>query len=1141
MELKFFCPHCTTKISADSDAGGEDVVCPNSECSKLITAPMSIVGPGTALGAFRVISKLGSGGMGEVYLAEQQSLNRQVALKVLFPEVTTNDMFLKHFRSEVAVQGSLHHPNIATAYDAGEDRGVHYLAMEFVDGQPLEDIIKERGPLDQEEALSIARQVAEGLEYAWKKSQIVHRDIKPGNIMLSNSGQVKILDLGLSKSLIEHDSAKTQHLLGTPQFMSPEQARGKANLDFRGDIYSLGGTIYAMLTCIPPQGGASITEVVEKQLSASIQPPSELNPKITVGCENLIIRTMQKDPLERFSSWDKFIESVDLVLHSNQPIERRSSGSVTSNAVSSTTLSASTASSPTASSSSDRKVVSQANIPWLMLIPAFLLLAVAIFFSTSNKDEGAINGTANGAINGTANGSTKVSTNVSEPDPLLVVPNPVDPATNSTSGLVQSGTGSGGGAEVLNPEALDPEGGANIPAALIAFRETKLSNLFAYAESQVIENPDELDTHILNFERVKKDGESLGDFVMVLKAERRIQALRDERSDRIEQARKSLELEFNQLFDAKEYDEALAILKNPKLPHADQYSELILSLAEKAKVARHEVALATVAAQKYFDESLQRIASSIIEERGLSELAGIFKSIEEDPSGELIQESLDDVKAYIQSSVRCEKLVFASFEEDIGRKVLVGLRNETPKEVEIVTTTEDQVHWVRAYEGGTAGAIYTLSDLSDAEIYKRIKSQDPDRAELWAGLNALKAIRLIQARDHFSKVNHVIGGALLKELERNNDLSSLTLRNIPSTPRNIPSTPGNIPADGNGGVEGAEDANGKQLSKPNAEGETLRDELEAVFSSAGLKVFPLTREDLSEWIETAEPSSSVLNRLNVDARHIAQKFRGSEDLIPYSGHLKEIFSRKTYRQVSAEDLHSALRTANPGYNGNAQIRFSEDGLTMRVDLSGAGSLSYLAVLEGLPIVELSLSGRNIQNLKPLVGMPLKKLLLHGTGVKKLTALRGAPLESLSLLDSGDLRTLAGIEHLPLSKLNLQGTSVVNYRALRNLPLKMLICSRDFKDLSAIQDLPIRTLRLDYSKVVDLKPLARMEQLEAVSFLKTNVSDVTPLEECERLKSVTFTLSRITSGLDVLKTIPGLRLRQDLEAPYLDATTFFEQF
>ena len=284
---------------------------------------MPRVEPGTTLGNFAILSRIGSGGMGEVYLARQVTMDRRVALKVLSRSVTRNPQAIERFRHEVRMAARLEHPNIVTAFEAGEDFGYHYLAMAYVDGEDLRSRLKTAGVLPEREALTYARQIADALGYAWNAFRMLHRDVKPANIMVDRQGRARIMDLGISKSLLEEDDAElttSGMLVGTPHYMSPEQASSGADLDCRADIYSLGATLYHLLGDATPYSGTTSTAVVRQIGVEPVRPLRELNSVISEPCARLVQRMMAANRDQRQGSWEAVIQDIDRVLAGRDPL-----------------------------------------------------------------------------------------------------------------------------------------------------------------------------------------------------------------------------------------------------------------------------------------------------------------------------------------------------------------------------------------------------------------------------------------------------------------------------------------------------------------------------------------------------------------------------------------------------------------------------------------------------------------------------------------------------------------------------------------------------------------------------------------------------------------------------------------------------
>ncbi|MEX2188420.1 MAG: serine/threonine-protein kinase [Pirellulales bacterium] len=267
------------------------------------------------LGEYIVLSKIGEGGMGAVYRARHRRMDRVVALKVLSRSSTRSKEGVQRFMREARTAGRLSHPNIVLALDASEDSGRHYLVMEYVEGVNLRQIVKRRGPLAVDKALAIARQVAEGLACAHAAS-IIHRDIKPDNVLVGAGGVAKVLDLGLAR--LNEDAPRdfvtltsAGSIVGTPEFMPPEQAADPRHVDLRADVYSLGCTLYYMLTGKPPFEAESVFEKLMAHRDRPVPSVRAVREDVPLAVDRLVAAMMAKSPADRPQSMGKVIAAID--------------------------------------------------------------------------------------------------------------------------------------------------------------------------------------------------------------------------------------------------------------------------------------------------------------------------------------------------------------------------------------------------------------------------------------------------------------------------------------------------------------------------------------------------------------------------------------------------------------------------------------------------------------------------------------------------------------------------------------------------------------------------------------------------------------------------------------------------------------
>ena len=252
---------------------------------------------------------LGRGGMAEVYLATDGVLDRPVAFKVLGGWLANDATFVERFRREALAAARISHPNLVAVFDAGSEGDVHYIVMEYVAGETLADVLRREGPLDPIRATRIATNVADALVVA-HTARMVHRDVKPANVMRTPDGRTKLMDLGIARSLDGESITRASSILGTAGYVSPEQARGDP-VDHRSDIYSLGCVLYEMLTGRPPFEAADPLAVAYKHVHEAPAPPTSLVPSLPLALEAVTLRAMEKDPGARFQSAADLAAALD--------------------------------------------------------------------------------------------------------------------------------------------------------------------------------------------------------------------------------------------------------------------------------------------------------------------------------------------------------------------------------------------------------------------------------------------------------------------------------------------------------------------------------------------------------------------------------------------------------------------------------------------------------------------------------------------------------------------------------------------------------------------------------------------------------------------------------------------------------------
>jgi serine/threonine protein kinase len=271
---------------------------------------------------FQVLRELGRGGMGIVFQAYDKQLNEQVAIKVLSPLLSKNSEALERLKREVSSARKVTHQNIIRIHDISESNGLHFVSMEYFAGTTLKEIIKRDGACSLVKGAQIALQICAGVESAHKQA-IVHRDLKSQNIIVNDVGELKIIDFGLASSAHMEGMTATGLILGTPEYMSPEQVAGK-RADERADIYSLGIILYEMFTGKLPFTGESAIGVGFKQLRDAPEPPREVKSQIPSELERIILKALQKDPADRYASVNELRIDLETVFHESVPEQLQS-------------------------------------------------------------------------------------------------------------------------------------------------------------------------------------------------------------------------------------------------------------------------------------------------------------------------------------------------------------------------------------------------------------------------------------------------------------------------------------------------------------------------------------------------------------------------------------------------------------------------------------------------------------------------------------------------------------------------------------------------------------------------------------------------------------------------------------------------
>jgi serine/threonine protein kinase len=287
--------------------------------AKRVYAKMSSV-LGEEIPGYQILEQLGKGAMGTVFKARQTSMDRLVAVKKLHPRLSSNPDFLKRLTLEARTAAKLSHNNIVQAIDVGSAGNVHYFVMEYVPGTTIKDELVEGKIYEEKEAVEITLQIAQALQHAHRRG-LVHRDVKPANIILTLDGVAKLADLGMARDTANLEMVKAEKgmTIGTPYYIAPEQIRGRDDLDVRADIYALGATLYHMVTGQPPFPDKGVDVVLQAHLKRELTPPDHINQKLSTGIGEVVEIMMAKDRDQRYRNPDDLIFDLECLLNNEPP------------------------------------------------------------------------------------------------------------------------------------------------------------------------------------------------------------------------------------------------------------------------------------------------------------------------------------------------------------------------------------------------------------------------------------------------------------------------------------------------------------------------------------------------------------------------------------------------------------------------------------------------------------------------------------------------------------------------------------------------------------------------------------------------------------------------------------------------------
>ncbi len=1075
--IQFACPYCRHKIVAAAAAAGTSAPCPS--CGAKLTVPGRGPDVGATIGGFRIEKLIGAGGMGEVYRARQLSLDRVVALKILPRDPHRSPGDIARFLREVQLLARLDHPNIVTAFEAGEDQGIVFLAMAYVGGEPLDEQLARRGRLPEKDALRISRKIARALSYAWSQHQLLHLDIKPANILLDEQGEPRLADLGLSRTLLEVSAAKDHALAGTPNYMAPEQISGDAPLDFRADIYALGATLFHLVTGELPYAADSVEETLRRKQSESLPDPRTFAPDLSAAAVGLIAGMLGYTPAERYSSWEELIADLDRVLHDKTPLFGPAASV------------AATVGGDAPAGHGHKVTISTAELrhlhdahptagrrgpAWLGWVAGGIALALAAgaaAFLWPHLQRG-------------------VDAAAQSPK---IPPKDVTPAERE-------------GLQAVAEEAARA-------AERLRALEGRWSECRAYAR----EHPEDFAGRIERMAALADDtrGTPLEGIVRT-----ELDAVREAQRTRVTAAANALFDQVRPLIEQKNYAEAIRLVEAYAGPFAAETrtrrAEFVGGLRASATAAAQAAQQAAAAAAAVRAKLETDLVPLLLRGDYKAALAACDAAPALKPSKEDAQR-IERWRAVIERAGALREIIMKSLAAEAGRTV------------HLWTTQGEEVLVIQSVDGETVRAQRTLAgvgsvartipygDLALREKFQRLGGEPAPQREILRGLLLAEAALPDHARQQFEASGDDLGAALAAGLDTQlkKDLESNARKAFEQLLRQTGVAAAATPA---------ETARAIGMTRyAAADARALKQAVAAFRQAYGDSALAADQEPVLAAAEQAGPDPRVADPAIME-QALKELCRVNPGLQPFpaawtstvEGVTLNLSGQRALTQLApiARLPVSRLNLAGSGVQDFSALR-SMTALTA-LDLSGTDIRSF-SFLRGLPLRELRLADAHVTSLNELRGLILETLDISSNAVSSLTPLSGMPLRKLVIRNT-TVESLKPLERMPLAELDASlCRQVADLRPLRALPLRKLSLDHSATtDLSPLKDLPLESLNLSWiDKLTDISSLAGLP-LKKLSLDGTLVSDLTPLRG-SLLSSLSLASCSEVRSAAVLRDLP----------------------
>ncbi len=1003
---------------------GLEVDCPT--CLREVTIPSVNLSAGDQLSGYRIERLLGAGNMGEVYLATQLSLDRPVALKILPPDLVHSTEGIERFRNEIRILAKVNHPDVVAAFDAGEDKGLYYLAMQYVAGKELGTLVQENGPLNEQDVLKYSWAVADALKTFWNEHGILHRDVKPDNLMLDEDNAVQLLDMGISVN-VQENARKTNDgaVIGTPYYMSPEQARGERDIDHRADMYSLGATMFYLLTGRVPFEGGNAQEVFARLAADPVPSVRDFRPEVSEECAELIQHTMAKNRDDRPSTWEEFIEDVKEVSEEGRRKPRPSVAGREDEELQQVPAESWLAQVRAWGRQPVRHQKRAAVITTFLVLIGGVSLGVGAFMLTNEGPEERDYGGSTGKEVVAGEEKKKKREAESERTDTEKEKNRKKIAENLS--------------KIRKYRQKYPQDYGEPIRALKALRKKvqelpgkpyleKVTSMLAEIKKDRKKAIDEAFESLK--QRAQKEFEQngirsaiavyedyAGPFAEKLgsRMEKEKRRLQEKYREAVESAFEKLQQRAQQKKEAEGLGAAIAEYRGYEGPYADKLQSRIREQLKKLQNAMKEKKQRERERERKRREKLKELRETVARQLFEGNISQAKISVREVESSELFdkrEERLETIKRCVKVVQKIHPRICQSLREDAESGETVKLRlaeKDTAVKGKVVKVTAGNTIVIDALidsSKGGAGTIrkrYALEKLSAKEKIKRLDGPEEPAYAVAKGLLGAWSGHMLAAAHYLRRAQ---GGSLEKLV---NEILSHVEDKSPA------------------------------IHKKSAQ-LTWKKLLKKLGEKAGS-----SKSELIEKVWEKSWPEEEKDKMRNWAQRLRTRYRDTGIVSRYNAVIEAVYDRMKadYErdiEVASAELSERLKQKNEGKAVNLTVKRTDDG-RIAVDLSGAEKLENIQPLAGLPMAELNLSRTSVKDLDPLETMPLRKLNLAHTPVEDLGALLGKPLKTLKIHGTS-IRDLSVLSPLITLKTVTFPDEAEPKKALKNLDVEKVGVSGD---------------------------------------------------------------------------------------------------